>query len=175
MRRALLAGLVAAAACASGASFEDLVEERRYEAAARTFEADSALQASPEALLLAAHFYSDRSLPTHDPERARAALERLTRDFAETMEAEQARPLLFLLTELALVEEELHARAAAVEALVGRVALTDSLGAAHAAAEEELETMRRRVERIEAELEEARRELDRLKAVDLRPRPGAPR
>jgi len=34
--------------------------------------------------------------------------------------------------------------------------------------------VRRRVERLEADLEEARRELERLKAVDLRPRPGAP-
>jgi phage shock protein A len=55
------------------------------------------------------------------------------------------------------------------------MALTDSLAASREAAEQELQTMRRRIERLEAELEEARRELERLKAVDLRPRPGSPR
>ena len=100
------------------------------------------------------------------------ALERLTSGFRETTEAEQARPLLQLLDEIVRVGEELQARIAALE---GRVALSDSLSAARAAAEQDLQTMRRRVERLEAELEEARRELERLKAVDLRPRPGAPR
>jgi hypothetical protein len=99
-------------------------------------------------------------------------LSRLTADFPESAEASQGRPLLALLEEMESLRGELHARTAALE---GRVALADSLAASREAAEQELQTMRRRIERLEAELEEARQELERLKAVDLRPRPGTPR
>ena len=159
-------------ACATTHPFESEFARGRYEDAARTFEADSALWSSPEALLLAGRLYGDLTLPTFDVERARAALARLVEDFPESEEAERGRPLLTLLAEVARLREELGASTAALE---GRVALTDTLTASREAAERDLQEMRRRIERLEAELEEARRELERLKAVDLRPRPGAPR
>jgi hypothetical protein len=177
VRGGVLLAALGAAACAAAPvvmqhPFLVEVEERRWEDAARTFEGDSTLWASAQTLLLAGQFYADPTLPTFDPARAREVLSRLTTGFPGSVEADQGRPLLALLAELESLRGELHARTAALE---GRMALTDSLAASRDAAEQELQTMRRRIERLEAELEEARRELERLKAVDLRPRPGSPR
>jgi hypothetical protein len=178
LRGGVLLAALGAAACAAAPvvttqhPFLTEVEEQRWEAAARTFEADSTLWASPQTLLLAGQFYADPTLSTFDQPRARQVLSRLTMGFPESLEAIAARPLLGLLAELESLGGELHARTAALE---GRMALADSLAASRDSVEQELQTMRRRIERLEAELEEARQELERLKAVDLRPRPGSPR
>jgi len=158
--------------CGGGLVMEREAAVGRFEDAARTFEADSTLWSNPEALLLAGELYADPALPTFDAERARDVLTRLTADFPDSEEVRRGAALLALMTELERVRDELGARTAELE---GRAALTDTLTASREAAERDLQAMRRRIELLEAELEEARRELERLKAVDLRPRPGAPR
>ena len=167
-----VASLLGAVGCGGGLLMEREVGVGRFEDAARTFEADSTLWSNPQALLLAGRIYADPSLPTFDLDRAVPVLMRLVVEFPDSEEANRARPLATLVAELQRVQVELEARTAELQ---GRAALTDTLTASRDAAERDLQAMRRRVERLEAELEEARRELERLKAVDLRPRPGAPR
>lgn len=95
----LVAALGTTAGCASAHPFDVRFESGDYAAAARAFEADSALHDEPRALWRAAVIHATPSSDTYEPATARARLERL---LARSPESEYAAPAAAL---VALLEE----------------------------------------------------------------------
>lgn len=124
---ALLLAVGGAAGCASTHPFDSLYERGEYDAAARTFAADSALHDEPRALLRAAVIHAMPGSEAHDPVAARARLERLLEVAPSSDYAPLATALLGSLSQLGRME-------ARVDGLVLQLRAADAEGGAWRAA-----------------------------------------
>lgn len=97
---AFVLSLLIAVACASGRSashpFDVLYESGRYDEAAETFAADSALHTQERALFRAALLHATPEAGAFDPERARGYMQRLLTLYPETRYREPASAVLGL-------------------------------------------------------------------------------
>lgn len=181
-RRRLLASagsllLLFLAACAT-AEFDRFFEEGRFEAAARAFDADSALHEQERALYRAGLVHGLPESPAYEPARAQRELERLLTLYPRTEYREEATRLLSLLLEVARLERTMEDRMREARSLAGEL---EAVGARAEELERQLfererdaAVLRRLAERLdaqlrerEAEIEDLRRELERLKEIDL--------
>jgi hypothetical protein len=183
---ALLAGL--AGGCA-GSTFDRHFDARRWDAAARAFDADTALHGSERALYRAAVVHATPGTAVYDPQRARALLERLLeirssggrsleaslllallheverQDSARlALQREAERRIARLATEIARLEDELRSTAERHTANMAEASQLRALAAA----------LRTELRQRENRMQELQRELDRLKEIDLSPPPKPP-
>ncbi len=176
----LVLGALLATGCARS-RFDNLVRTGRFAEAVATFESDSALQRSPQAVLQAAALHAAADLETWNPERA-AVLFAQARAVGARLTPADAR----LEGVLARLAAELASREIRADSLRRTIAQLgreidadrmerDTLRALLREHGEERALLQRLIERLETDLREReeqlqllRTELDRLKAIDLR-------
>lgn len=168
-----------AAGCAT-TEFDRHFEARRYDAAARVFAGDSALQEHDRALFRAGLAHALPLSPVYSPELARSLLERLVVLHPRSAYRDGAERILALLGEIerldaiaASREAELDKRGDEIDRLHKQIAW---LEARFEVQETVIDALRQVIERLESEARDKegriralQDELDRLKEIDLKP------
>lgn len=171
--------------CAS-TQFDRHFEARQFADAARTFEADTALQTRERALFRAGIMHGMPQSPVYQPVLARQLIERLLLFYPNTTHREEANRILALLTEVERLEGEAarheRERVDSATELADLRRRIEWMETRFEVQEGEAALLRQVIERLEDDLQEResafhaiQTELARLKEIDLGPaRSSAP-
>jgi septal ring factor EnvC (AmiA/AmiB activator) len=176
MKTRLLLAAAALAATATGCASRTTALDRHFLAGdlagvTRAFEADSSLHRRPDALFRAGVAYALPRSPVHDPQRARALLERLQQEHPRAPQRHEAAQLLQFVELVGLQDERQLSRDARLRAQQTEI---DDLRAQIARERARADRLDRDLREREARLRALEAELAALKRIDLnRPPAGA--
>jgi septal ring factor EnvC (AmiA/AmiB activator) len=175
----LLAGLALAAAACATSRFDALYGAGRYQEAVRVYRADTTLHHQEKALYRTGLMHALPGSPVYDPTLARTQLERLLTLFPKTGYRTEASRLISLLRE---VDRQREAASRTRDRAARLSARVDTLYRRLARVEDDLDQRRAHLQTLEAlnerlqadlkaredSLTRLRTELRKLKAIDLR-------